>query len=133
MLLRVLKAKLHLATVTRTELNYHGSITIDEDLMEAVGLLPFEQVLVSNCANGARGETYVIRGPRGSGAIELNGAMAHLASPGHRIIVMAFAFTRPKRAARARPKIAILNESNQIIEQWAGEPEDPASDANNAV
>ncbi|MBX3443726.1 MAG: aspartate 1-decarboxylase [Planctomyces sp.] len=124
MLLRVLKAKLHLATVTRTELNYHGSITIAEDLMEAVGFLPFEQVLIGNCANGARGETYVIRGPRGSGAIELNGAMAHLASPGHRIIVMSFAFAKPRRAARVQPKIAILDESNHIIEQWAGEPAD---------
>ena len=102
MLLRVLKAKLHLATVTRTDLNYHGSITIAEDLMEAVGLLPFEQVLVSNTANGARGETYVIRGARGSGVMELNGAMAHLAKPGDRVIVMAFAFARPRRAARRR-------------------------------
>lgn len=126
MLLRVLKAKLHLATVTRTDLNYHGSITIDEDLMEAVGLLPFEQVLVSNTANGARGETYVIRGQRGSGVVELNGAMAHLAKPGDRVIVMAFAFARPRRAARAKPKVAILNEHNQIVEQWAGEPESDA-------
>jgi aspartate 1-decarboxylase len=122
MLLRVLKAKLHLATVTRTELNYHGSITIAEDLMEAVGFLPFEQVLVGNVDNGQRGETYVIRGPRGSGAIELNGAMAHLAQPGHRIIVMAFAFAKPRRAARVKPKVAILDENNKIVEQFAGEP-----------
>jgi len=125
MLLRVLKAKLHLATVTRTDLNYHGSITIDEDLMDAVGLLPFEQVLIANCTNGNRSETYVLRGPRGSGAIELNGAMAHLAAPGDRVIIMSFAFVRRRRAARVKPKIAILNESNHILEQWAGDrPED---------
>ena len=129
MFLRVLKAKLHLATVTRTDVNYHGSITIDEDLMDAVGLLPFEQVLVGNCNNGARGETYVLRGPRGSGAIELNGAMAHLAAPGHRIIVMSFAFMRPRRARRAKPQVAILNEANKIIEQFAGEPETPIDPA----
>lgn len=123
MLLRVLKAKLHLETVTRTELNYHGSITIAEDLMEAVGLLPFEQVLVSNVNTGQRGETYVLKGPRGSGAIELNGAMAHLASPGHRIIIMAFVFAKPKRAAAMKPQVAILDEKNVIIEQFAGSPE----------
>ena len=122
MFLRVLKAKLHLAKVTRTDVNYHGSITIDEDLMEAVGLLPFEQVLIGNCDNGARGETYVLRGPRGSGAIELNGAMAHLAAPGHRVIVMAFAFMRPRRAGRMKPQVAILNDEHRIVEQFAGEP-----------
>ena len=93
MQIEVLKSKIHRAVITESNLNYVGSITIDEDLMDAVGLLPFEQVLIGNCNNGARGETYVLRGPRGSGAIELNGAMAHLAAPGHRIIVMSFACT----------------------------------------
>ena len=125
MFLRVLKAKLHLAAVTRTDVNYHGSITIDEDLMDAVGLLPFEQVLIGNCNNGARGETYVLRGPRGSGAIELNGAMAHLAAPGHRVIIMSFAFMKPKRARRMKPQVAIVNEANKIVEQFEGEPENP--------
>jgi aspartate 1-decarboxylase len=129
MFLRVLKAKLHLAKVTRTDVNYHGSVTIDEDLMDAVGLLPFEQVLIGNCDNGARGETYVLRGKRGSGAIELNGAMAHLAAPGHRIIIMSFAFVRPRRARRMKPQVAILNDSNQIIEQFAGEPESTTDDS----
>ena len=127
MFLRVLKAKLHLANVTRTDVNYHGSITIDEDLMDAVGLLPFEQVLIGNCNNGARGETYVLKGPRGSGAIELNGAMAHLAAPGHRIIIMAFAFTKPKRARKMKPQVAILDEANKIVEQFAGMPESPVA------
>ena len=76
MQVRILKSKLHLATVTTTELHYHGSITIPEDLMEAVGMLPFEQVLVANCNTGQRGETYILVGPRGDGQIQLNGAMA---------------------------------------------------------
>ena len=70
MLLRILKSKLHLACVTQTELYYHGSVTIDRDLMDAVGLLPYEQILVANCSTGQRGETYVIEGGRGTGAIQ---------------------------------------------------------------
>jgi len=118
MLLRLLKAKLHLAAVTQTALHYHGSITIDRDLMDAVGLLPYEQVLVANGSNGARGETYVLEGERGSGAMQMNGALARLAHPGDRIIVMSFAYATPEEAKTHRPKVAILNEKNQIIEQF---------------
>lgn len=121
MLLRLLKSKLHLAAVTQTALHYHGSITIDRDLMDAVGLLPYEQVLVANGANGARGETYVIEGERGSGAIQMNGALARLAHPGDRIIVMSFAFATPEEARHHRPQVAILNEKNRIIEQFEAE------------
>ena len=91
MQLKVLKSKLHLATVSRSDLYYHGSLTIDPDLMEAVGLLPYESILVSNVATGMRAETYTMPGLRGSGAVELNGAMARLGAVGDRIIVMAFA------------------------------------------
>ena len=116
MFLSLLKSKLHMGVVTRTELTYHGSITIDPVLMETVGLRPFEKVLVSNCSTGQRGETYVIRGRRGEGEIQLNGAMARLAQPGDRVIVMAFAALTPEEADRHRPLIAILNERNEVVE-----------------
>jgi len=118
MLLRLLKSKLHLAAVTQTALHYHGSITIDRDLMDAVGLLPYEQVLVANGSNGARGETYVLEGERGSGAMQMNGALARLAHPGDRIIIMSFAYATPEEAKVHRPKVAILDEENRIIEQF---------------
>jgi aspartate 1-decarboxylase len=120
MLIRVLKSKLHMGTVTQTELTYHGSITIARDLMEAVGLREYEQVLISNCSNGERAETYVIEGPAGTGDMQLNGAMARLAQPGDRIIVLAFAFAEPKEADGIRPQIAILDERNAIVEKWIG-------------
>lgn len=121
MLIRLLKAKLHMAAVTQTELNYHGSVTIDRDLMDAVGLLPYEQVLIANTANGLRGETYVIEGARGSGTIQLNGALARFAEPTDRIIILAFAFASPEEAGDLKPKIAVLDEQNRIIEQWTGD------------
>jgi aspartate 1-decarboxylase len=120
MLIRVLKSKLHMAAVTETELNYQGSIAIDPDLIEAAGLIPYEQVLIGNCSTGQRGETYVIRGERGSRCIGLNGAMARLAQPGDRLIVMAFAFADPAEAAEIRPRIVVLDPHNQIVEQWEG-------------
>lgn len=116
MLLSLLKSKLHMGVVTRTELTYHGSITIDPALMEAVGLRPFEKVLVSNCSTGQRGETYVIRGGRGEREIQLNGAMARLAQPGDRVIVMAFAALTPDEAEQHRPVIAVLDERNEVVE-----------------
>lgn len=116
MQVRILKSKLHMASVTATELHYHGSITVPEDLMEATGLLPFEQVLVANCSTGQRGETYVLVGKRGDGEIQLNGAMARLAQRGDRVIVMAFADCTPAEAKAMKPQVAILNEKNQIIE-----------------
>ena len=85
MLVHLLKSKIHRATVTASSVDYEGSLTIAEDLIEKAGLFPFERILCSNMANGARWETYVIRGPRGSGAIELNGAVAHLGKPGDTI------------------------------------------------
>ncbi|WP_437191804.1 aspartate 1-decarboxylase [Planctomicrobium sp. SH527] len=118
MLLRLLKAKLHMAAVTQTELDYHGSVTIDRDLMDAVGLLPYEQVMIANCSNGTRGETYVLEGERGSGQIQMNGALARLAHRGDRIIIMAFVFATKEEAAAHHPKVAILNEKNVITEQF---------------
>ena len=104
MRLTVLKSKLHLASVTRSELYYHGSLTIDPNLMDAVGLVPYEAILVSNVATGHRAQTYVLPGRRGSGSIELNGAMARLGSVGDRLIVMAFAEVEPEELESHQPR-----------------------------
>lgn len=120
MLLHLLKSKLHLATVTAAKLHYHGSVSIPSDLLEAVGLLPYERILISNCANGLRGETYVIPGEPGAGQIQMNGAMARLACEGDRIIIMSFAELTPEEAAEHRPKVAVLDRENRIVEQWEG-------------
>lgn len=120
MLLHLLKSKLHLATVTAAELHYHGSVSIPGDLLDAVGLLPYEKVLIGNCANGQRGETYVIRGEPRTGQIQMNGAMARLATPGDRIIILSFCEVTPQEAATHHPKIAVLDRENRIVEQWEG-------------
>jgi aspartate 1-decarboxylase len=120
MLLNLLKSKLHMAAVTRTELTYHGSITIDADLLDAAGLIPYEKVLIGNCSTGQRGETYAIVGPRGSGEVQLNGAMARLAQPGDRIIVLAFAAMTPEEAGDHHPQIVILDAQNRIVERITG-------------
>src|ERR671916_3100971 len=109
MQLKVLKSKLHLAAVTGSDLNYHGSLTVDPELMEAVGLLPYEAILVSNVATGARAETYAMPGIRGGGQIELNGAMARLGAVGDRLIVMAFASMTPEELDGHRPLAVALD------------------------
>lgn len=129
MTLKILKSKLHQATVTAGHLTYHGSLTLDPDLMEAVGLLPYESILVSNLATGLRGETYVIPGVRGQRQVELNGAMARLGTTGDRIIIMAFGLFQAHEVAGHRPKVAILNRDNQIIEQPDYPPVGPVTEA----
>jgi aspartate 1-decarboxylase len=117
MQIKMLKSKLHRAVVTGSDLNYHGSLTIDPDLMESVGLVPYEAILVANVATGTRGETYALIGTRGSGQVELNGAMARLGSVGDRLIVMAFAMLEPHEVADHHPKVAILDGKNRIVER----------------
>jgi aspartate 1-decarboxylase len=117
MRLKVLKSKLHLATVTRADLNYHGSLTIDPELMEAVGLVPYEAIVVSNVSTGHRAETYALPGVPGSGQIELNGAMARLGAPGDRLIVMAFAELTPDELEGHRPRVVALDGRNRIAER----------------
>ena len=117
MRLKILKSKLHLATVTRSDLNYHGSLTIDPDLMEAVGLYPYEAILVSNVATGLRAETYVLPGTRGAGQIELTGAMARLGAAGDRVIVMAFADLTPDELDGHRPQVVALDARNRVSER----------------
>jgi aspartate 1-decarboxylase len=110
----LLKGKIHRATVTDRSLDYEGSITIDEDLMDAVGLLPHEQVQVYNVSNGQRFETYAIAGPRGSGSICVNGAAAHLAENGHKVIIASYALFTEAELAGFAPRIALVDAHNKI-------------------
>lgn len=105
MYLEILKSKIHRVKVTDANLDYLGSITIDEDLMDAADLLPNEKVHVLNLTNGERLETYVIRGPRGSGAIELNGPAAHKGKTGDLVIVVSYAFVEIEKARDFEPKM----------------------------
>lgn len=114
MYITLMKSKIHRAKVTEANLNYVGSITIDEDLMEASGIVENERVQIVNNNNGKRFETYVIRGERGSGTICLNGAAARLAHPGDVVIIMAYGIFDREEAAGFRPRIVILNADNRI-------------------
>ena len=105
MLITILKSKIHRVRVTEANLDYVGSITIDEDLMDAVGIVPGEKVQVVDNTNGARLETYTIPGKRGSGEICMNGAAAHLIHPGDTIIIMAYALMTPEEAKGFKPQI----------------------------
>ena len=116
MLIKILKAKIHHATVTHTDVNYHGSITIDEDLLRASGLLPNEAVIVADCENGNRFETYVIHGPAGSGMIGINGAAARLSKVGNRVIIMSFAMATPEEATAHRSRVVIADRKNRVGE-----------------
>lgn len=115
MFLQVLKSKIHCATVTEANLNYMGSITIDEALMEASGMIEGEMVHVVNNNNGERIVTYIIKGERGSGVICLNGAAAHKFSPGDVVIIMAYAIMTPEEAATAKPKIVIPRSGTNAL------------------
>lgn len=112
----LMRSKLHNATVTEANLAYVGSITIDEDLIDAVGLWAGERVLVVSNTSGARLETYVIAGPRGSGAIEVNGAAAHLIGKGEEVIVIGFELTDKP----IEPKVVLCDRRNRIA-QWLSE------------
>lgn len=114
MYISLLKSKIHCARVTEANLHYMGSITIDEDLMDAVGIMPNEHVHVVNNMNGARIETYVIRGPRKSGCICLNGAAARQFQVGDEVIIMAFADMTPDEAAAFKPVVVFPDEHNRV-------------------
>src|SRR4029079_7667597 len=114
---KLLKAKIHQAVVTQTDLNYHGSITIDTDLLKATGLVPNEAVLIADCENGNRFETYIIPGPAGSGVIGINGAAARLSNVGNRIIVMTFVSAAPEEIEKHIARIIVCDRSNRIIER----------------
>jgi aspartate 1-decarboxylase len=124
------KSKIHRATVTQADLHYVGSITIDEDLMEAADLLTGEQVQVADIDNGARLETYVIAGPRGSGVIGLNGAAARLIQPGDLVIIMSYAVMTDAEARSFEPKVVHVDRDNRIIALGADPAEPvPGTDA----
>lgn len=112
---QILKSKIHQATVTGFNMEYEGSIVVDSALMDEVGLLPYEKVLVANMATGDRFETYVIPGKAASGAIELNGATARLGQTGDRVIIFAFARMAEAEARSFTPRIVQLDERNRII------------------
>ena len=110
----VLKSKIHRARVTQADLHYEGSITIDRNLMDAADLVPFERVQIVNVNNGARIETYLIPGPRGSREIQVNGAAARLFYRGDRIIVCAFALLDEAEIRSHHPKVVILDAANHV-------------------
>ncbi len=113
---QMLRAKLHRATITEANLDYEGSLTIDKDLLDAVGIIPFERVKVYNINNGERFDTYAIEGKRGSGVIGLNGAAARKGMVGDLIIIVTFGFYAEEELQSYHPNIALLNEKNTIKE-----------------
>ena len=115
---RMMKSKIHRATVTDADVHYVGSITVDRDLMDAADLLEYEQVAVVDVDNGARLETYVIEGERGSGAICLNGAAAHLIHPGDRVILISYAeIDEAEIAGGWRPTVVHVDTANRQIDE----------------
>lgn len=112
MKLTMFKSKLHQMKVTEANLHYEGSITIDQDLLDKAGILPYEKVQVLNITNGSRLETYTISGERGSGVCCLNGAAARLTQVGDRIIVISYAEMTPEEAKDHKPKVVIVDEHN---------------------
>ncbi|MDR1567754.1 MAG: aspartate 1-decarboxylase [Streptococcaceae bacterium] len=113
-MITMLKGKIHRATVTQAELNYVGSITIDETLMNAAGFLEYEKVQIADVNNGKRFETYVIAGQKDSGIICLNGAAAHMVQVGDEIIIMAYRLMTESNAKTYQPKVVLVDEQNQI-------------------
>lgn len=115
MLLNMFKSKLHRATVTQADLNYVGSITIDEDLMDLAKLIPNEKVQIVNNNNGARLETYVIKGERGTKTICLNGAAARHVQPGDTVIILSYTWLSEEEAKTHEPRVVILGDGNEIV------------------
>jgi aspartate 1-decarboxylase len=116
MLKQMLNAKIHRATVTQADLNYEGSLTIDRDLMDAVGIFCFERIKIYNINNGERFDTYAIEGPRGSGVIGLNGAAARKGMAGDLIIIVTYGIYSEEELKNYHPRIILLNERNQVKE-----------------
>lgn len=112
----MLKSKIHRATVTQADLHYVGSVTVDAALLEAADLLPGEQVAIVDITNGARLETYVIEGERGSGVIGINGAAAHLIHPGDLVILISYQLIEDHEARTAKPRVVHVDADNRIVE-----------------
>ena len=118
MIYTMMHGKIHRATVTEANLNYVGSITIDEDLLDAAGILPGEKVQIVNNNNGARLETYTIPGKRGSGVICLNGAAARCALEGDIVIIIAYSQMDEKEAKALEPKVVLVDKQNHIVKNF---------------
>lgn len=114
MRLNMLKGKIHRATVVQAELDYVGSITVDEDLLDAAGILEYEKVQIVDVNNGERFETYTIAGERGSGMICLNGAAARCVQKGDRIIIMCYAEMEPEEISENPPRVVFVDDDNRI-------------------
>jgi aspartate 1-decarboxylase len=119
-------SKIHRATVTHADLDYEGSVSIDEDLLDAAGILEYEAVHVWNITRGTRLQTYAIKGPRGSGVICINGAAAHLNKPGDLVILATFAELDETEAKAFRPTVVLVDEQNKIVAKDAVEVPGPA-------
>jgi aspartate 1-decarboxylase len=117
MQIQLLKSKIHRAQVTGGCVDYEGSLTIAADLMEKVGLYPYERILCSNLANGNRFETYAIPGTAGSGQIVLNGATAHLGKAGDRLTIMSYTSVEAALARKWQPQVIVLGENNSILHE----------------
>jgi aspartate 1-decarboxylase len=118
----MLKSKIHRATVTQADLHYVGSVTLDRDLMDEADLLPGEQVAIVDIDNGARLETYVIEGPRGSGVVGINGAAARLVHEGDLVIIISYASVTDAEARELQPRVVFVDADNRIV----GSGSDPA-------
>jgi aspartate 1-decarboxylase len=125
----MMKSKIHRASVTQADLDYVGSITLDAALMDAADLLEGEQVAIVDVTNGARMETYVIRGPRGSGIVGINGAAAHLVHPGDLVIIISYGVFEDAEARALEPRVVHVDAQNRIVKNGndAAEPT-PGSD-----
>ena len=117
MLIHVLKSKIHRASVTAANVNYEGSLTIDRELMDKVGLIPYEKILCGNMANGERFETYAIPGAAGAREIVLNGATAHLGKAGDLITIMSFGEIESPQARLWQPHVIVLGPQNRIVNE----------------
>ena len=120
------KSKIHRATVTDADLDYEGSVTIDEDLMDAAGIWEYEAIHVWNITRGTRLTTYAIKGARGSGVVCINGAAAHLNKPGDKVILATFAEMEEAEARRHVPQVVLVDDENRVVQKGAREIAGPA-------
>lgn len=120
MLRQMLKCKIHRATITESELNYEGSITIDRELIEAAGMLPYEQVMISNLNNGERFITYVLPGDKGSGTVCLNGPTARKGVVGDKVIIFCYAHYNEQELEGYKPKVVKVDEKNRVEQIRSG-------------
>jgi aspartate 1-decarboxylase len=115
MLRHLMKSKIHRATITSADLHYEGSLTVDEELLDAADLVTYEEVQVVNVNNGARFSTYVIPGPRSSGVVQLNGAAARLGQPGDLVILISYGVYSDEEAERHSPRVVFVDPKNRIV------------------